>query len=58
LSQEACLREYNQERPHGSLEGLTPFQFFEASEKQELEQPDGQAEFLTQWLVPVSWACQ
>jgi len=34
---EAWLREYNQERPHGSLEGLAPLEFFELWEDQELE---------------------
>jgi putative transposase len=32
---EAWLREYNQERPHGSLEGHTPFEFSELWEDQE-----------------------
>jgi putative transposase len=32
---EAWLREYNQERPHGSLEGLTPFEFSELWEGQD-----------------------
>ena len=32
---EAWLREYNHERPHGSLEGLTPFEFSELWEGQE-----------------------
>jgi transposase InsO family protein len=32
---ESWLREYNQERPHGSLEGLTPFEFSELWEDQE-----------------------
>ena len=29
------LREYNEERPHGSLGGLTPFRFFEPGEDQD-----------------------
>ena len=32
---EAWLRESNHERPHGSLEGLTPFEFSELWEGQE-----------------------
>ncbi|MBW2267175.1 MAG: transposase [Deltaproteobacteria bacterium] len=31
------LREYNHERPHGSLDGLTPVEFFELWEGQERE---------------------
>jgi len=32
---ESWLREYNDERPHGSLAGLTPFEFFEQWEEKE-----------------------
>ncbi len=31
---ESWLQDYNEERPHGSLEGLTPFKFFEQWEEQ------------------------
>jgi transposase InsO family protein len=34
---EAWLHEYNEERPHGSLGGLTPIKFFEQWEDQERE---------------------
>ena len=34
---EAWLQEYNEERPHGSLGGLTPSKFFEQWEEQERE---------------------
>jgi transposase InsO family protein len=34
---EAWLREYNEERPHGSLGGLTPSRFFEQWEEKEKE---------------------
>jgi putative transposase len=34
---EAWLTEYNRERPHGALEGLTPFEFSELWEGQERE---------------------
>ncbi len=34
---EAWLREYNEERPHGSLGGLTPLSFFERGEAQNRE---------------------
>jgi transposase InsO family protein len=38
LSEVQRLREeYNEERPHGSLEGLTPFEFFEQGQDQERE---------------------
>ena len=34
---ESWLREYNHERPHGSLDGLTPVEFFELWAGQERE---------------------
>ena len=34
---EAWLQEYNEERPHGSLGGLTPFSFFERAKTQNRE---------------------
>jgi transposase InsO family protein len=34
---ESWLREYNHERPHGSLDGLTPVEFFELLEGQDRE---------------------
>jgi len=34
---ESWLREYNHERPHGSLDGLTPVEFFELVEGQDRE---------------------
>jgi len=34
---ESWLQEYNDERPHGSLGGLTPSKFFELGEEQERE---------------------
>ena len=34
---ESWLREYNEVRPHGSLEGLAPFKFFEQGPGQERE---------------------
>jgi putative transposase len=34
---ESRLQEYNEERPHGSLGGLTPSEFFEQGEEQERE---------------------
>ena len=34
---EAWLQEYNVERPHGSLGGLTPSEFFELLKEQEQE---------------------
>jgi putative transposase len=34
---ESWLHEYNEERPHGSLGGLTPSEFFEQWEEQERE---------------------
>jgi len=41
---EAWLREYNEERPHRSLRGLTPVQFYTRSGKSKTgKRPDGQA---------------
>jgi transposase InsO family protein len=34
---ESWLREYNVERPHGSLGGLTPSKFFELGKQEERE---------------------